>query len=100
MQVQNLETGEVFVDHADFVLYATGFLSNWKWPTIPNRDTYKGIIHHSARWDASAEEAQPGFSWADKKVAVIGVGSSAIQIVPQMQKKAKHVTNFARSPSE
>ena len=35
--------------------------------------------------------------YADKTVAVIGTGSSAIQIVPQVQKKAKHVTAFMRS---
>ena len=37
--------------------------------------------------------------WTGKRVAVIGNGSSAIQIVPQVQKKAAQVTNYIRSPT-
>ncbi|KAK2056623.1 FAD/NAD(P)-binding domain-containing protein [Colletotrichum caudatum] len=95
--VENLETGEKIVDEADFILYATGLLSKPKWPFIPGRETYKGLLHHSAGWDAAREEKQDGFSWENKRVAVIGAGSSGIQIMPYMQKKAKHVTNFVRS---
>ncbi|KAK1981582.1 hypothetical protein LZ30DRAFT_760505 [Colletotrichum cereale] len=95
--VQNLETGKETVDEADFVLYATGLLSKPKWPSIPGRESYRGILHHSAGWNAAEEEKQDGFSWKDKRVAVIGAGSSAIQIMPEMQKKAKHVTQFVRS---
>ncbi|KAK2016164.1 FAD/NAD(P)-binding domain-containing protein [Colletotrichum eremochloae] len=95
--VQNLETGEEIVDEADFILYATGLLSKPKWPSIGGRETYRGLLHHSANWDAAKEEKQNGFLWKDKRVAVIGGGSSSIQIMPEMQKKAKHVTNFVRS---
>ncbi|KAL2875662.1 hypothetical protein SGCOL_009124 [Colletotrichum sp. CLE4] len=97
VRVLDLDKNEEKVDQADYFLYATGLLSKPKWPTITGRDRYKGILHHSAAWDAAKEEAQEGFSWKDKRVAVIGVGSSAIQIMPQMQKKAKHVTNFSSS---
>ncbi|GMK57245.1 hypothetical protein CspeluHIS016_0400790 [Cutaneotrichosporon spelunceum] len=96
VRVQNLATSEVFEDKADFVAYATGLLSKPVWPKIPGREKYKGIIHHSAGWDAAKEEAD-GLDWSDKTVGVIGVGSSAIQIVPEMQKKAKQVVNFGRS---
>ncbi|KAK2002732.1 FAD/NAD(P)-binding domain-containing protein [Colletotrichum falcatum] len=95
--VQNLETGKETVDEADFFLYASGSLSKPRWPSITGRETYRGILHHSAGWDAAKEEKQDGFSWKDKRVAVIGAGSSGIQIMPEMQKKAKHVTNFMRS---
>ncbi|KXH60271.1 hypothetical protein CSAL01_03091 [Colletotrichum salicis] len=97
VRVLDLDNDEEKVDEAEYFLYATGLLSKPKWPTITGREKYKGILHHSAAWDAAKEEAQEGFSWKDKRVAVIGVGSSAIQIMPQMQKKAKHVTNFVRS---
>ncbi|OHF03868.1 hypothetical protein CORC01_00730, partial [Colletotrichum orchidophilum] len=97
VKVLDLDKNEEKVDEADFFLYATGLLSKPKWPSITGRERYKGVLHHSATWDAAKEESQEGFSWQDKRVAVIGIGSSAIQIMPQMQKKARHVTNFARS---
>lgn len=96
VKVQDLVSGNKFEDKADFVAYATGLLSKPVWPKIPGREKYTGIIHHSAKWDAAAEEAA-GVDYSSKRVGVIGVGSSAIQIVPEMQKKAKHVVNFGRS---
>lgn len=68
----------------------TGFLNDWKWPKIPGLAEFKGTLMHSANWDMSVD-------WSDKTVAVIGTGSSAIQIVPQVQKTAKHLTAFMRS---
>lgn len=47
---------------------------------------------HSARWD-------PDLDWAGKRIAIIGNGSSAIQILPQMQKAAGHITTYIRSPT-
>jgi cation diffusion facilitator CzcD-associated flavoprotein CzcO len=96
VRVQDLATGARFEDKADFVAYATGLLSKPVWPKIPGRESYKGILHHSAGWDAGAEEAA-GMDWSGKRVGVIGVGSSAIQIVPEMQKRAREVVNFGRS---
>jgi cation diffusion facilitator CzcD-associated flavoprotein CzcO len=46
---------------------------------------------HSAAWDAS-------YDLTDKTVAVIGGGSSAVQIIPSIQPKVKHITSFLRSP--
>lgn len=44
---------------------------------------------HSANWDKS-------FDWTDKRVALIGAGSSGIQILPQIQPKAKQVVHFMK----
>lgn len=52
--------------------------SKWKWPAIPGRESFKGPILHSANWDESIQ-------LAGKKVGVIGSGSSAVQIVPNIQ---------------
>jgi len=60
------------------LLNAGGLLNNWKWPAIPGLDTFEGPLLHSARWDQSAD-------FKDKVVAVVGSGSSAIQIIPQLQ---------------
>jgi cation diffusion facilitator CzcD-associated flavoprotein CzcO len=99
LSVEDGRTGETFTDVADFVYYGPGLLSNPRWPSIPGREKYTGIIHHSGSWDAAAEEAA-GMDWSNKRVGVIGVGSSAIQIVPEMQGKCKSLISFARSKSE
>lgn len=52
--------------------------SSFKWPNIPGIDTFKGKLMHSARWDAK-------YDLKGKTVAVIGGGSSAVQIVPNIQ---------------
>ena len=57
---------------------------------IPGLHDFQGKLLHSANWDTNVD-------YTDKTVAVIGTGSSAIQIVPQVQKKAKHLTAFMRS---
>lgn len=47
---------------------------------------------HSAAW-------KPGTDLSGKTVAVLGSGSSAIQIVPTLQPGVKHLTTFIRSPT-
>jgi cation diffusion facilitator CzcD-associated flavoprotein CzcO len=82
--------GEKIRDWCHVFINGTGFLNSWKWPKIEGLHDFKGTLLHSANWDTSV-------SWEDKTVAVIGTGSSAIQIVPQIQKTAKHMTAFMRS---
>lgn len=66
--------------------------SHSKWPEIPGLETFKGHKVHSANWDHS-------YDYANKRIAVIGNGSSGIQIVPQMAAlPGTEVTNFTRSP--
>lgn len=96
VKVKNLQTGEVIEDSGDFLYYSPGLLSNPIWPDIPGRESYKGILRHSGKWDAAKEEAE-GMDWSNKRVGVIGVGSSAIQIIPVMQKKCRELVSFGRS---
>ena len=79
-------------DQCDVLVSATGFLSKWRWPSIPGLDSFKGHLSHSASWDKS-------FDSKDKRVGVIGNGSSAIQIIPQIVEGAAHLTNFIRRPT-
>lgn len=95
-RVKDLASGQEFTDEAEFIAYAPGGLSRPQWPSIPGRKEYKGILHHSGSWNIGAEEAA-GVSYAGKRVAVIGVGSSAIQIVPSMRQRGALVTNFGRT---
>ena len=52
--------------------------SAWKYPNIQGLDTLKGKLMHSASWDN-------GYNLRGKAVAVIGGGSSAVQIIPSLQ---------------
>lgn len=63
------------------------------WPKIPGLKDFKGHITHSASWDHS-------YDYSNKRIAVIGNGSSGIQIVPQMTRlPGTTVRNFIRGPA-
>jgi cation diffusion facilitator CzcD-associated flavoprotein CzcO len=73
------------------VVLASGPLPDHKLPDIRGIDTYEGRKIHSAKWDH-------GYDFTDKRVAVIGTGASAIQIVPELVKQAGFVKVFQRTP--
>ncbi|KAF2445185.1 FAD/NAD(P)-binding domain-containing protein [Karstenula rhodostoma CBS 690.94] len=77
---------------ADFLVSAVGQLNVPQWPEIPGVETFKGKKMHSARWDWS-------YDLADKKTALVGNGCTAVQILPEIAKVAKHVTVFQRTPN-
>ncbi|KAM3423103.1 hypothetical protein BST61_g561 [Cercospora zeina] len=85
------QNGSTIDDEADVLINGAGFLNRWQWPDIPNREVYRGEMVHSAHWET--------VDWKDKKVALIGNGSSAIQILPHVQQTAKHVTTYIRTPT-
>ncbi|MFJ2176995.1 flavin-containing monooxygenase [Streptomyces sp. NPDC087851] len=76
---------------AEVVVSATGALSDPKIPDIPGLDGFPGTVFHSARWDH-------GFDPRGKRVAVVGTGASAIQIVPAIQPDVARLTLFQRTP--
>ncbi|MFE2743672.1 flavin-containing monooxygenase [Streptomyces scopuliridis] len=76
---------------ADVVVSATGPLSDPKIPEIPGLAAFPGKVFHSARWDH-------GYDLRGKRVAVIGTGASAIQIVPAIQPEVGRLTLFQRTP--
>ncbi|MBX6749602.1 MAG: NAD(P)/FAD-dependent oxidoreductase [Micromonosporaceae bacterium] len=75
----------------DAVIIAVGFLSVPKYPEWPGLDTFAGPAFHTARWDHSVE-------LAGRRVAVVGTGSTAAQVVPEVAKVAKHLYVFQREP--
>ncbi|KDQ51118.1 hypothetical protein JAAARDRAFT_140775 [Jaapia argillacea MUCL 33604] len=88
---------EEIEDEADVLFASFGTLSRWKWPEIEGLEKFGGRLLHSAQWDVSEGAWEEGVrDWGEKKVGVIGVGSSAIQIVPALQPKVKQVVNFVR----
>jgi cation diffusion facilitator CzcD-associated flavoprotein CzcO len=61
-------------------------------PDIPGLDTFAGKVIHPQHWDTD-------YDYADKSVVVIGSGATAVTIVPEMAKTARHVTMLQRSPT-
>lgn len=72
------------------VVMATGPLNTPGWPQLEGRENFAGKVIHSARWDADYE-------FEGKRVAVIGTGASAIQIVPELTKQVKTLTVYQRT---
>ena len=89
--VRNLNTDEVFNDEAEYYINAGGVLNNFKWPNIDGLHDFKGKLMHSAQYDE-------GFPLEGKKVAVLGAGSSGVQIVSNIQKKVAHYYHWIRNP--
>src|ERR1700682_6240465 len=88
--------------HARFVVTYSGPLNRPTLPAIPDTETVKGHTFHPSRWDygytgGSTEGGLTGL--ADKRVAIIGTGATAIQCVPHLGRHAKHLYVFQRTPS-
>lgn len=88
---------------ARFIIMCVGSTNKPKLPGIPGMDSFKGHSFHSARWDydytGGSQDNYVLDKLADKRVAVIGTGASAIQIVPYVGEYAKHLYLFQRTPS-
>ncbi|WP_084532296.1 flavin-containing monooxygenase [Nocardia miyunensis] len=78
---------------AKYLISAVGIQSAPIRPTLEGLEEYQGQVYHSATWPAGDVD------FSGKRVAVIGTGSSGIQIVPQVAKQAEHLTVFQRTPN-
>jgi cyclohexanone monooxygenase len=74
-----------------FLVLATGVLSATRVPEFPGLESFRGEVHHTARWPAE------GVDVTGKRVGVIGTGSSGIQVVPQLAEGAELLTVFQRT---
>ncbi|KXN84254.1 Putative sterigmatocystin biosynthesis monooxygenase stcW [Leucoagaricus sp. SymC.cos] len=92
VEITDEETGNITRDYGHFLLNATGFLNHWKWPDIPELHSFEGKVLHTARWDRNLD-------LTDKHVAVLGTGSSALQLIPAILPKVKKITSFNRTPT-
>jgi cation diffusion facilitator CzcD-associated flavoprotein CzcO len=81
-------TGDLVARH---VVDATGVLTQPKAPDIEGVESFAGTTLHTARWDHSQ-------SLAGKRVAVIGTGASAVQLIPAIAEEVEHLTVFQRTP--
>lgn len=81
---------ESLLAHA--VISAVGQLNRPNLPEIPGRERFAGPAFHSARWDH-------GVDLTGKRVAVIGTGASAAQLIPVVAEQAGELTIFQRTPA-
>jgi cation diffusion facilitator CzcD-associated flavoprotein CzcO len=86
-----LKTAEGQQFDSAFFVSAVGIFNDPSMPTIPGLGDFQGEVLHSARW-------REGVDLTAKRVAVIGTGASAIQIVPELAKTAEKLVVFQRTP--
>ena len=93
--------GDAFT--AKYVGMGTGPLHVAKLPGLPGIDDFKGKAFHTSRWDydytGGNPEGAPLENLADKRVAIIGTGATAVQCIPHLAKSAKELLVFQRTPS-
>lgn len=74
------------------LVLGVGGLHHPKFPEVPGRASFSGTQLHSAQWDDSVP-------LEGKRVAVVGTGASAIQVMPALAPKVKQLTLFQRTPA-
>lgn len=77
---------------SEILVNAGGILNNPKLPSIKGFSSFAGEQLHTASWD-------PTVKLDGKRVAVIGAGASAVQLLPQIQPLCSHVDVYIRTPS-
>jgi cation diffusion facilitator CzcD-associated flavoprotein CzcO len=78
---------------ARYLVAAVGILSAPYTPPFAGLDSFRGERYHTGRWP----QEQPNL--AGKRVAVIGTGASAVQLIPEIAKVVGHLTVFQRRPN-
>ena len=87
---------------ARYLVTSTGPMTEPKLPGIPGIETFKGHTFHTSRWDyayTGGDSSGNLDKLGDKKVAIIGTGATAIQVVPHLARGAEHLYVVQRTPS-
>lgn len=90
VQLRNVKDGSTFEDTCNVLVNGSGVLTKWKWPDIKGLHSFKGALAHSASWPKDLD-------WSGKRVALIGTGSSSIQIAPKVAETATKLNVFMRN---
>lgn len=85
----DLDSGEQVT--ARYLVNGSGPLNVPKRPDIDGVDTFGGVTMHTARWDHRQD-------LTGKRVAIIGTGASAVQVIPEIAPIVEHLTVFQRTP--
>lgn len=92
-ELWSVETDAGTIYEVTYLVMATGPLSVPKWLDIPGIEAFRGEIYQAQRWPHVPVDL------AGKRIGVIGVGSTGIQIVPAIAEQAAALTVFQRTPS-
>ena len=74
-----------------YLITATGFLSQPKNPDIPGITSFAGKVIHTTAWDNQ-------YPLKGRRVAVIGTGATAVQLIPQLARRVADLTVYQRTP--
>ncbi|KAK0216999.1 FAD/NAD-P-binding domain-containing protein [Armillaria fumosa] len=86
------QSGKEMLDTCNVLISMRGSLDHPKWPELKGLLLYKGVLVHSARYPE-------GLDLKGKRVAVLGSGSSGLQIVPSILDNVGHLYHWIRSPT-
>jgi len=87
----HLQLASGATDTVNILIAATGVLHHPSYPGIPGIDTFKGALFHTARWDHSVP-------LSGKRIGVIGMGSTGVQIISALVDRAAKIEHFVRTP--
>lgn len=76
---------------ARYLITAVGLLSKQNYPDIPGLNSFKGEMYHTGSWPAT-------YDFRNKKVGVIGNGSTGVQIITALADEVEHMVSFQRHP--
>jgi cation diffusion facilitator CzcD-associated flavoprotein CzcO len=87
----SVATGDGAGYRARFLVAATGVLSVPYFPEVPGREDFHGESHHTGQWPTTPVD------FAGKRVAVVGTGSSGVQVIPAIAGEVASLTVYQRS---
>jgi cation diffusion facilitator CzcD-associated flavoprotein CzcO len=74
-----------------YLITATGFLSQPHTPDIPGIASFTGKVIHTTAWDDD-------YDFDNRRIAIIGTGATAVQLIPELAKKTADLTVYQRTP--
>jgi monooxygenase len=94
VESRDQKTGEIVRLTCNFLFMCAGYYDyeGGYSPEFPGRDTFRGQVVHPQKWTDDV-------AYEGKRVVVIGSGATAVTLVPELAKKAAHVTMLQRSPT-
>ena len=94
VDVEDKSTNEITQLSCNFIFMCSGYYSYKEGytPEFKGIEDFKGDVIHPQEWDEN-------YDYSGKKVVVVGSGATAVTLVPEMAKKAGHVTMLQRSPT-
>lgn len=87
------ETADGHQVRSRYLVSTTGVLSVPQYPDVPGREDFEGEAYHTARWPKDPVD------FKGKRVAIIGTGSSGVQIAPMIADEVESLTMYQRTPT-